>query len=482
MWEPLSDKFTGSNIEFVVQNTSSVVLGLANLRNAPKLETQVDDHYNRVVLTPARAKTVACGPVDVLVTVNDTARIQRLDGIYASSALIQGLDRVAAHKIRVKLLHSTPQDTIHLDRVLLEEGGSLLHGPQSSTWNDLSSPSQNQLSTNFSQRIKQSRRKIIEVVASTPFSDAWLPNRKDTVQYSESWSNLLEGRFTNTAVSVLPLPNDTCLTHLCQTSTTMAPQVKDVYFRAGSPGTELHKRLWSPSWTESIPSALVMMLGSADVDMFLRKTNGTKHQTFQFIEGFAHSYANLIRMIRRTAYSSSTLNVAQGFNQEVLEDEVDESYLYNSASSSVPIFLVLPPFPASEKSRYVRTIFSQTLRKVLNELKWHIGDEKTFVVDTADWFEEQNFILNDPEPGFGLSQSGHVKFAYHLSLHLCHYLVNRDPSKLSSKCPFDRHDEYFGNLYVPETAGLGKMIEERKVAKMKEVFRVIDHRNRGSLV
>jgi len=71
---------------------------------------------------------------------------------------------------------------------------------------------------------------------------------------------------------------------------------------------------------------------------------------------------------------------------------------------------------------------------------------------------------------FGLTQSGHINFAHRMSLHLCHYLVDCDVSV--SECPFDRHEEYIGHLYVPEAADLGKLIEEKKIEKVKEVFGV----------
>jgi len=159
---------------------------------------------------------------------------------------------------------------------------------------------------------------------------------------------------------------------------------------------------------------------------------------------------------------------------------VDESFLYNSAPSTVPIFLVLQPLPSSlvsTRTQLMRTLLHHATSKVINELKWHIGDRKTFIVDTAGWLRDQDYQQTPEEetasslPQFSLTQTGHVKFAHHMSLHLCHYLLDRPNGK--TNCPFDRHDDYIGNLYVPETAGIGKLLEEMKVKEMMKIFGVL---------
>lgn len=324
------------------------------------------------------------------------------------------------------------------------------------------------------------RRRVLEVLTTMSLSAPQSQMQRSDDQHIVSWPELIERRFASTTMSVLPISNDTCFSHLCRAQNTMAPQVKDVYFRAGLRGTQLHSRLWSPTSTRDEPAALVVMLGLEDIDMYLQKNNGTKHQATQFIEDFSRSYSNLIQTIRRTAYSSSVLHTMQAPNYNY-GAQIDESYLYNSAPSNIPIFLVMPPVSisgAGARPRYIRTLFLQTLQKVVNDLKWRVGDKMTFIINTSGWLEEKDFDLRGL-PDFSLSQSGHVKFAYKLSLQLCHYLPDRHAPRGMPQCPFDNHDEYIGNLYVPETAMIGKLIEEKKVMRIKEMFGMVNQRDKG---
>jgi len=220
------------------------------------------------------------------------------------------------------------------------------------------------------------------------------------------------------------------------------------------------------------------MLGLSDVEAFLGSGSHTKHQVTQFTDDFARTYSSFIQTIKRTAYSPASIANRQLVGQRELQNDVDESYLYNSSPSTIPIFIVRQPLPSSlihPQSRQLEALLHHATSKVLNELKWHIGDKHTFIIDTDGWLEDADFEAVAPagegdNPASRLIQSGHIKFAHHMSVHLCHYLFDRDAS--TSECPFDRHDEYSGNLYVPGTAGIGKLMEEKKIAEIKEIYGV----------
>jgi hypothetical protein len=142
------------------------------------------------------------------------------------------------------------------------------------------------------------------------------------------------------------------------------------------------------------------------------------------------------------------------------------------------------------------------------------GDKSTFWIDTSGWLTTEDFLLTqdddhetnasikleDRERVHGKSEStatqlsltsrAHRLISTHLSAHLCPYLsshsshpphpstigntISSSPSfpslsslSASNPCPFNKHDNYLGHLYLPAEAGMDKMLEERKIELVK---------------
>lgn len=477
----------GSSLEFTVTNSTSVTLVLSNTPHGSRSAEQ-DVHgpnEHTLVLTPVQRKVERVGPVDLFITLNGTrlAFHKRASG---ASLLATGLDLNNIHDIRVTLPISKDFATVQVSGIVVDRGGVLL---SRSTTTSQIFQSQEKVGTNganhppLSENDGKTGRTLIEIVAPALMLTGLCLQDKDRQHCSVStcWPQLVDNRFASTSLSLLPISPSTCVTRQCQSrqkpASTTTALAQDIFFRAGAPGTHLYDRLWPFGYTRDTPAALVLMLGLADVEAFLGTRPTTKHQTTQFTDEFARTYSTLIQTIRRTAYSPASMAKRQRLEQTALQDDIDESYLYNSSPSSIPIFLVLQPIPTAlihPQSRQLKSVLHHATLKILNELKWHIGDRNTFVIDTGGWLHDSDFVhLPSDEKHhveFSLTQSGHIKFAHHMSLHLCHYVCEWDAS--TSECPFDRHDDYAGNLYVPEAAGVGKLIEEKKIARVKEIFGV----------
>lgn len=484
-----SDVNAGSSLDFTVSNTTDVILILSHspYGRRPAEHNIHDFNEPTLALTPARRRSERVGPVDLFVALNGTKSTfhKRASGL---DILAAGLDLHSRHRFVVTLPVSKEPGTVQVSGILMDSGGLLLPqtidiGQQLQTHsktdnNDTITPPP------FSINEGSTTRKLVEIVAPAPMLTGYCSQNNSNEQYCSGppyWPQLVDAYFTSTSLSLLPVSPDTCMTRQCQghqipASTTVA-SAQEIFFRAGAPGTPLYDRLWPFGSNKGTPAALILMLGLADVEAFLATNPATKHQATQFTDDFARAYSSFIQTIRRTAYSPTSMVQRQSFEQIALQDEIDESYLYNSSPSSIPIFLVLQPIPTvllHPQSRQMKSILYHAASKVLNELKWHIGDKHTFIIDTDGWLNDSDFLPSaDNEQNhveFSLTQPGHIKFAHHISLHLCHYVLERDAS--SSVCPFDRHEEYTGNLYVPEAAGVGKVMEEKKIARVKEIFGV----------
>lgn len=399
------------------------------------------------------------------------------------------LDPKLAYNLKITLVKNHNQSIIQFNGVWLSRGAKLIHPSPNKHFPLKSANDSAELGygVHTTKARSLSRRKLIEVMAPASilgYESGSYSKDGATDRRAWSWTELIQEEFANTVVSPTSISNTTCLTRKCmsrQAPTTRSVKAQDIFFRASPPGTDLHNHIWRFDSTEDLSAGLVLVLGLVDVQAFLNGKTPNKHQITQFIDELARSYSSFIQTIRRTAYSASYLydhHRASGFDSL---NYIDESYLYSSSSSTIPIFLVLHPTPSNLvflRSREIRSLLAQTMKQALNDLKWHVGDKRTFIVNTAGWLDDSDFEFssedhtNDSDGlDFGLTRAGHVKFARHLSTHLCHYLVDDDAGKL--QCPFDRHDEYVGNLYEPETAALGKLVQERKVETIKQMFGVI---------
>lgn len=322
-------------------------------------------------------------------------------------------------------------------------------------------------------------RKLVEIMAPVSFlSHTCLSTTpvSSTASWAVNWPTLLQNNFNDTTVTTLDVSSSSCLTSRCKK---IAAKPQHIFFRSGPPDSTLHNHLWPFTQTTSVPSALVLMLGLSDVENLLATTVPGKHTLTSFTEELSHEYSSFVQTIRRTAYSPSSLaNIKSRSGPDSNPNSeqrtlLDESYLYNSAPSTLPIVLVLPPIPSIllvSHSRQIKSTLHHTATKVIDNLRWHIGDRKTVLVDTAGWLNDSDFTSCENHRSdyvsasdFVLNQSGHVKFAHYLSLHLCPYMGGKD-------CPFEKHEDYTGNLAVPEIEAIGRKMEAKRVEKLHEMF------------
>lgn len=318
-------------------------------------------------------------------------------------------------------------------------------------------------------------RRLVEIMAPATLLSYTCPSRVpfDSAPWAVNWPTFLQDNFHDITVSTLDISSTSCLTSRCNKTATK-PQ--HTFFRSGPPNTVLNNHLWPFTYTTSAPGALILMLGVPDVEALLATNDPGKHGLTSFIDELSYKYSAFIQTVRRTAYSPSSLANMNGRSKQV---PLDESHLYNSAPSTLPVFLVLPPIPSPlliPHSTKLKSVLHHATSKVIDDLKWHIGDKKTMIIDTAGWLTDSDFTACQPTlandetqisvSDFVLSQAGHIKFAHHLSLHLCPYLRGKE-------CPFEKHTEYVGNLVIPGVEDVGRKMEEKRIEKIKELFGVV---------
>ncbi len=163
----------------------------------------------------------------------------------------------------------------------------------------------------------------------------------------------------------------------------------------------------------------------------------------------------------------------------------DGTYIYNSAPSTLPIFLVAP-FSASRrfvtKKIKLDEVISAALQQVVSTLQAD-GDKATFWIDTTGWLcHKTDFIPPDSETPVPeqpkmqrmLTPLANYKVSCLLADHICPYIY--DGSKIDGfngmdkQCQFRRYDNYLGNVYLPQNVEFDRAVLERKIARIKERF------------
>lgn len=468
-----NNPYVGSSFEFSVFNTASVFVELGNTVDGPDVDKFEPDSSPSVI--PVLSYPGTEGPASVFASVNGSANATYHHDIIRIVALGHKLDPNAVHTFKVTLPYHCKARTIQFKNIWIRKGGQLLH-PRAKhdvvmTENNVTRKKTTML---LDKHDDLPERRLVEIMAPTTLLSYTCPSTRSAPEsgsWAVNWPTLLQDNFLDTTVSALDMSSTSCLTSRCE-NLNVEPQ--QTFFRSGPPNTTLHNFLWPFSSTTSFPSALLLMLGLADVENLLVTENPGKYGLSSFIEELTDNYSELIQTIRRTAYSPSSLANMNTLSKQL---PLDESHLYNSAPSTLPIFLVLPPIPSSlliPHSTKLKSVLHHATSKVIDSLKHHIGDKKATLIDTSGWLIDSDFTAcknaTDDEPGinasdFILSQSGHIKFAHHLSLHLCPYLGGKE-------CPFEKHSEYVGNLVVPSVEDVGRKMEEKRVEKLKDLFGV----------
>lgn len=419
MWTG-THRLQGAYVEFTITNSSALYLSLHDARQAQLLDNrggieQVDDSVNE-------GHASAAPSVPSLVVLVDDQGPVHFDGTGRGVLKVaSALDLAGVHKIRVTLLNvasDTEWSVLGFEGVWVSKGGVLRSNQQNSGRSTMAS-------------VQQPRH--IEILSTLRFAH---------VADATSAYPVLVASALNLSHSAIPVTKH-CLTDVCQG---INPSVQDIYFRSGRPWGSFQSTRQSAS---PVPAALILSLGLSDFQYFLA-TDGSRQEVDRFIDSFVQDYVTFVTTIR-----TASQHVEQGTGQMGESSlERDASYRYNSAPSTMPIFLLTPFTPSPRLRHLLGHATSAVARHVNTE-----GDLSTVWIDSEGWLSKHDF---QDEVGEDLSFLGHARVAANLAAHLCPYLQQH--------CPFPKRETVSGHVYIPAEAGMGKLLEDRKVTLIKEML------------
>lgn len=311
---------------FTVHNTTSVQLALNNTSPADHNfeRTEKGNMESQLVLTPTKTRSKRSGPVNIVVSINSSSHVQYHKRVTGIVTIARSLDQANIHTFKITLCEQLVPSTMQFEGIWVDQGGYLLHPTARVELVDQAHlQDENRPASSHEHQTAKRRRQLIEIIAPSTMLCGGAGTEKvvsSDASWPFSWSNLLlEHEFVNTTVSVVPVPISSCITRQCQNvktknPTQIAPMATEIFFRAGSPGTDLYRRLWSfgssPNTIVS-PAGLILILGIADIAAFLDSAPRSKHEVDRFMDDFGRTYSNFIQTIRRTMYSSSSLSTHQ---------------------------------------------------------------------------------------------------------------------------------------------------------------------------
>ncbi|KAJ9612188.1 hypothetical protein H2200_003785 [Cladophialophora chaetospira] len=255
--------------------------------------------------------------------------------------------------------------------------------------------------------------------------------------------------------------------------------VKDLFFRSGPEETaNMFARPWN--FASYQPAVLILQFGLVDfVDLFADKEKANKHTVSKFTDEFVDAYVRLVHTIRSGAYAFQDTD-----QTNIMGD--DGSYIYNSAPSTLPIFLI-PPF--SSRRRLVtrkltlHKFISDALAQVVARLHAE-GDKSTHRIDTTGWLDPKidfdrhhaRYTYKDDVDATPLTAAANVKVAALLADHICPYIKanggNSTDQFALGDCVFDQYESYLGNVYLPKDVQLDRAVLERKIESIKQKFKL----------
>jgi hypothetical protein len=486
----------GSYVTCQVSNATSIYLSLHNSHHLHKTasEGQPALHSRQVILNPRYDNAPPPPPVSLLVEIDEVDPLFFNHTGHGLIELSTNLDPHVNHTIRIHLLdNKDAEQTVEFEELWLSKGAKLV------------SRLPHQTSRLLLQRAGEDDKpalaiqKHFELITDLDFADP--------MGYSSSWPLLLSSKYHTTYTTVPSFYR--CLTTRCpQPDVTL----NELYFRSGPPGSRHFDEPYH--FQPPYPLALVLDIGLLDFTALLN-TEPSASAIQQLTHKFVDRYKTFISTIRSTAYpyhSTSSLHTGHDI-------PIDSSFTYNSASSTLPIFLMTPFTP----SKSLHRLLSHAIADVVDKLQSIEGDKSTFWIDTSGWLATDDFTApdeaaestsksavttkeatlptaqgakrsaNPTDTHFYLHQpkltpSAHAKIAAYLSYHLCPYLSTTPPStytyeknettfpfhhnmllrQTQTGCPFNKHDNYLGHLYVPDEATVGRGLEDRKIQLLRE--------------
>ena len=318
---------------------------------------------------------------------------------------------------------------------------------------------------------------VIELVTSerplrhSQLADAHQDQGTALQERISTWYNLLGMRLSADIAMVPTGRSRLVATDITQTT------IKNLFFRAGpEESTHILPRRWSFGTYQ--PAVLVLQFGLTDFDAAYRKTENNAARD-KFKNDFVNAYVGFVKAIRSNAYPLPKTSRVAG-SPDAMED--DGSYVYNSAPSTLPIFLIAP-FSSCRiflgMGLTMNKIITDALREVAEKLHKD-GDYSTLYVDTSGWldpkhdFDIPKGIRIAPVDGEVLTPDASDRVASILTDHLCPYLKGLPEGATNGPalggCAFEPYDNYLGNVYVPNDVGLDRALLERKIENVKARF------------
>lgn len=464
----------GAYIEFDITNTSSLYIKLRNVHkvlSSPDEPTKVD--ARPLFVQPARDITPPSGPVSLLVQIDQDQTLYFNQTGHDVLLVSSTLKVASSHNIKVMYLSAAEAASVlEFEGIWLDRGGHCTRSHTHATNDHMGSQWEAHAPATASS-------KHFEVVTALAYE-----NPSTAIN---AWLQSLASHF-NASYAVFPA-SSYCLTSTCPLSKIL---LSDLYFRSGHPMTshfQLPYRFGYPH-----PAALISDVGLLDHRTFL-SGKPSSHAISHFTTTFVQQYTTFISTIRSTAYRYHSPYITRQHGTLA----VDASFTYNSAPSTLPIFLLTPFTP----SKRLHRLLSHAVSEAVNALQAQ-GDKSTFWIDTSGWLTKKDFNVPDdsPQPDQRslherqsesnsplpmLTPQAHQRIATYLSHHLCPYLspahaasprreADNTTTPLSSlpdqtasnRCSFNGYDNYLGHLYVPIEADMSKMLEERKIELVKK--------------
>jgi hypothetical protein len=200
------------------------------------------------------------------------------------------------------------------------------------------------------------------------------------------------------------------------------------------------------------PTVLLLELGLLDLKAFMA-TNHSSHDMHHFLDDFISAYTGFIDDVRWRLRERLASHLESG-----VVSGLESSYEYNSAPSTLPIF-VMTPFTSS---RRLRRLLGHACSAVVRQ-QLEGGDISTHWVDTDGWLQKDDWVFGRKGDA-RLSPRAHMKVAAFISIHLCATLGFEG-------CPYHRPDAFLGKLYSPTEVDMERLLAERKLALIKEALR-----------
>jgi hypothetical protein len=456
-WMPTSNRlrwdtaFPGAYIDLTVRNASSIYLSLHNAPFARESDASHDEiNLRHMTFKPSEDRDQPAAPVTLAVSLCDGTALHfpsSEDSLLAIDIEAGADGDDCSMRISYAGEIAKKAGVFQFKGVWLPLGASLQ--PRVGTIDEVAADTS--IAADTGRTPSTLFRKTIEFVTDSP-------NYEENAISQIAWPAQLAAQFDVDQVKI-PVHGH-CLTETCINKHARDVSTQDLFFRSGPANNIFFSKPWN--FHQYVPDVLVLDLGTVEHKFYVHgspeqdqgyvEPRDNHHNFESFANSFVSGYVAFIQQIRRTAYP---------LHPAALEKYAfdGDGYTYNSAPSTLPIF-VMRPLDGS--------LAPATLAVV--EQMQKEGDKSVFWIDTSGWLSEADYNpQGQTQDDRFLTASGHARVASFMHAHLCHYLAPQ-----SAQCLFLRRDNYMGSVFVPIEAELHKVIEESKIKKLTELFWTLD--------